>query len=168
MSKDFVLNTTGNDKLRITVYGEKNLGSSACIILVHGFKGFKNWGFCPYIGDYLSRRNFFVITFNFSHNGIGENLTEFTEPEKFAENTFSLEIFELSEIIEAYKNSFFGHSNNQPDGLLGHSRGGGISLLTSNQNKDIRAVAVWASVSDFDRYSERQKEAWKKKEFLRF
>jgi dienelactone hydrolase len=163
MSKDFVLNTSRNDKLRITVFGEKNLGQSSCVILVHGFKGFKDWGFCPYIGEYLSKRNFFVITFNFSHNGTGENLTEFTELDKFAENTFSLEISELSEIITAYKNNFFGTSNNQPVGLLGHSRGGGISLLTSKQNDGVKAVAIWASVSDFDRYSERQKEIWRKK-----
>ncbi|MGA9292838.1 MAG: prolyl oligopeptidase family serine peptidase [Ignavibacteriaceae bacterium] len=163
MSKDFVLNTSRNDKLRITVFGENNLGQSPCIILVHGFKGFKDWGFCPFIGEYLSSRNFFVITFNFSHNGIGKNLTEFTELDKFAENTFSLEISELSEIITAYKNNYFGESNNQPVGLLGHSRGGGISLLTSKQNDNVKAVAVWASVSDFDRYSQRQKEVWRKK-----
>ena len=163
MSKDFVLNTSRNDKLRITVYGEKHFAKSPCIILVHGFKGFKDWGFCPYIGEYLSRKNFFVVTFNFSHNGIGENLTEFTELDKFAENTFALEISELSEIISAYKNNFFGERNNQPVGLIGHSRGGGISLLTSKQNDDVKAVAIWASVSDFDRYSERQKEVWRKK-----
>ena len=107
--------------------------------------------------------NFFVITFNFSHNGIGENLTEFTELDKFAENTFSLEISELSELIEAYKSNFFGESINQSLGLLGHSRGGGISILTSKQVNDIKATAVWASVSNFDRYSNRQKEVWRKK-----
>ena len=163
MSKDFVLNTSRGDKLRATVYGEENIEFSSCIILVHGFKGFKDWGFCPYIGEYFCNRNYFVITFNFSHNGIGENLTEFTELEKFAENTFSLEISELSELVDAYKNHFFGKVNNKPIGFLGHSRGGGISLLTANQRNDIRAVAVWASVSNFDRYSIRQKEEWKKK-----
>ena len=163
MSKDFVLNTLLNNKLRISVFGKENLYKSPCIIFVHGFKGFKDWGFCPYIGEYLSRMNFFVITFNFSHNGIGENLTEFTELDKFAENTFSLEISELSELIEAYKSNFFGESINRSLGLLGHSRGGGISILTSKQVNDIKATAVWASVSNFDRYSNRQKEVWRKK-----
>ncbi len=163
MSKDFVLTTSHNDKLRISVFGKDNINLSPCIILVHGFKGFKDWGFCPYIGEYFSRRNFFVITFNFSHNGIGANLNEFTELDKFAENTFSLEILELSEVIDAYKDNFFGHSNNQPVGLLGHSRGGGISILTAKQNKNVNAAAVWASVSNFDRYSKRQKETWRKK-----
>ncbi len=163
MSKDFVLNTGKGDKLTVTIYGEKNIEPAPCIILVHGFKGFKDWGFCPYIGEYFSTRNYFVITFNFSHNGIGKNLTEFTELNKFAENTFSLEISELSEIVDAYKNNFFGEVKNKSIGFLGHSRGGGISLLTANQRSDISAVAVWSSVSNFDRYSKRQKEEWKKK-----
>jgi uncharacterized protein len=163
MSKDFVLKTNRGDNLKITVFGEKNLNQSPCIILVHGFKGFKDWGFCPYIGEYFSKRNFFVITFNFSHNGIGKNLTEFTELDKFAENTFSLEIFELTELIKAYKDNFFGESNNLPVGLLGHSRGGGISLLTSKSNNDIKSIAIWAFVSNFDRYSRRQREVWRKK-----
>jgi len=163
VSKDFVLNTSQGNKLKATIFGKENIRQSPCIILVHGFKGFKDWGFCPYIGEYFSKRNFFVITFNFSHNGIGNNLTEFTELDKFAENTFSLEISELSAIIVAYKNNFFGETNNKYIGLLGHSRGSGISILTAKQKNEINAVAVWASVSNFDRYSKRQKEVWRKK-----
>ena len=163
VSKDFVFDTTQGNKLKVTVFGNENIKQSPCIILVHGFKGFKDWGFCPYIGRYFGDRDFFVITFNFSHNGIGSNLTEFTELDKFAENTFSLEISELSELIDAYTDNFFGETNNKQIGLLGHSRGGGISILTAKQKNDINAVAVWASVSSFDRYSERQKEAWREK-----
>lgn len=163
MSKDFLLITSRNDKLNITVYGIEKLETSACIIFVHGFKGFKDWGFGPYLAEYLCKKNFCVVTFNFSHNGIGENLTEFTELNKFAENTFSLEVSELSEIIDAYKNGFFGKTKNKSLGFLGHSRGGGISLLTARKKNEIKAVAVWSSVSDFNRYSDRQKEQWRKK-----
>ena len=163
MSKDFVLITQNGDKLQTTTFGEANLKLSPCIILVHGFKGFKDWGFCPYVGEYFSKRNYFVITFNFSHNGIGENLTEFSELEKFAENTFSLEISELLELVDAYKNNFFGEVKNQSIGFLGHSRGGGISILAAKQKPEINAVAIWSSVSSFDRYSKRQKEEWRKK-----
>ncbi len=162
MSKDFILPTIENDKLRITAYGNDNLGSSPCIIMVHGFKGFKDWGFGPYIGNYLSNAGFFVLTFNFSHNGVGDSLTEFTELDKFAKNTFSLEISELSQLIDAYKNGFFGLSNNDKIGLIGHSRGGAISLLASAIKHEVNAVSVWSSVGYLDRYSERQKEKWRK------
>ncbi len=163
MSKDFILTTTRNDKLRISAFGIENIEVAPCLIFVHGFKGFKDWGFGPYLAEYFGTKGFFVITFNFSHNGIGETLTEFTEPEKFAENTFSLEIAELSELVTAYLSDFFGKSKNKNLGLLGHSRGGAISLLTAGRFKNIRAVAVWASVAYLDRYSVRQKENWRKK-----
>jgi uncharacterized protein len=163
MAKDFVFRTRNSDTLSITTYGIDNVGNVPCIFLVHGFKGFKNWGFGPFVGKYLSENGFFVCSFNFSHNGIGNNPTEFTELERFAENTFSHEISELTELIDAYLEGFFGRISNSKIGLIGHSRGGGISLLTARQRKNINAVAVWASVSNFDRYSERQKENWRKK-----
>ncbi len=163
MSKDFILNTEKQDTLRITAYGVENLRLSPCLIFVHGFKGFKDWGFGPYIGNYFSSKGFFVLSFNFSHNGIGESLTEFDELDRFAENTFSLEMDELSQLIDAYFNGFFGGTSNDRLGLLGHSRGGGISLLTANRKAEVKAAAVWSTVSTFDRYSARQKEAWRKK-----
>ncbi len=163
MSKDFILTTEKQDTLRITAYGVENLRLSPCLLFVHGFKGFKDWGFGPYIGNYFSSKGFFVLNFNFSHNGVGESLTEFNELDRFAENTFTLEMDELSQLIDAYFRGFFGGTSNDRLGLLGHSRGGGISLLTSRWKSEVKAVAVWSSVSTFDRYSVRQKEAWRKK-----
>ena len=163
MSKDFILTTEKRDTLRITAYGVENLRLSPCLIFVHGFKGFKDWGFGPYIGNYFSSKGFFVLSFNFSHNGVGANLTDFDELGRFAENTFSLELDELSQLITAYFNGFFGGTSNTRLGLLGHSRGGGISLLTAHQKTEVNAVVVWSTISTFDRYSERQKQLWKKK-----
>ncbi len=163
MRKDFLLITKKSNKIRITVYGSDNLKSAPCLIFVHGFKGFKDWGFGPYIGDYFAKKGFFVITFNFSHNGIGEGKTEFTQLDKFAENTFSLEVTELNEVIDAYLNSFFGGRSDKGIGIAGHSRGGAIALLTSQSRPEVKAITVWSSVSKLDRYSERQKEEWRKK-----
>ncbi len=98
MKKDYEYICSDGEILRVTSYGENN---SRCIVYVHGFKGFKDWGFVPYIGQFLVVIGFFVLTFNFSYNGIGENATEFTELEKFAKNTFSREQRELSELIDA-------------------------------------------------------------------
>lgn len=166
MSKDFIIYTSRNNKISVTAYGESNINSSPCIICVHGFKGFKDWGFWPYTANHLAEKGYFVLAFNFSHNGIGENLTEFTEPEKFADNTISLEVEELKEIILLYKEDKFGKHSDKKMGLLGHSRGGGISLLSAKNSRDINAVAVWASVCRYNRYTERQKAEWRKKGFI--
>ena len=163
MRSEFILKTTKNNVLRISAFGTGRINSSPCIIYVHGFKGFKDWGFVPYSAEFFARAGYFVLTFNFSHNGTGDSLAKFTELDRFAENTFSLEIEELNELIDAYKNGFFGKISGKGIGLVGHSRGGGISLLTASKRKDVNAVATWASVANFDRYTERQKERWREK-----
>jgi esterase/lipase len=163
MNKDFVLISGRNEKIPITTYGFENIKSSFCLVYVHGFKGFKDWGFVPFLGNYFSKNGFFVITFNFSHNGVGDSFTEINEQEKFAKNTISLEIEELNEIIDAYLNDFFGAKAGKNIRLIGHSRGGAISLFVSSKRKEIGAVALWSSISKLDRYSERQKKEWRKK-----
>ncbi|GIK62195.1 MAG: alpha/beta fold hydrolase [Ignavibacteriota bacterium] len=166
MNKDFVLNTKKREKLRFTTYGYENLESASCLIFVHGFKGFKDWGFWPYSGNYFAERGYFVLSFNFSHNGIGNIPTEFTELDKFADNTFSLELDELNEILDAYLNNFFGSKSNKKIGIIGHSRGGGDSLIFSSRRKEINAVALWAPVANFNRYSRRQEDQWRKNGFF--
>lgn len=163
MQKDFLLNTVKNNILRISAFGIENIENSPCLIFVHGFKGFKDWGFFPFSAKYFSDRGFFVLTFNFSHNGVGDSLTEFDEPDKFAKNTFSLELSELNELIDAYFNGFFGSGSGKGIGLIGHSRGGAIVLLNAAERNDVKAAAVWSSVCKLDRYTERQKKEWREK-----
>ncbi len=162
MSKEFILNTKLSNTLRVSTFGIENISNSPCIILVHGFKGFKDWGFWPLMGEYFAKNGYFVLSFNFSHNGVGNNQFEFTELDKFAENTFSLEISELSELIDAYRNNYFGKTENKKIGVIGHSRGGAVSVLTTLLNENINALVMWASVAKLDRYSERQKQKWRK------
>lgn len=166
MSKNYILDLPDNEKLQITIFGENNFENSPCLIHVHGFKGFKDWGFNPYLAEYFGNNGYFVITFNFSHNGIGENPLEFTELDKFANNTYSREIRELNSVILAYREGFFGAERKNNIGLIGHSRGGGVSLLTAAENNEVKAIALWASISKLDRYSERQKDKWEKLGYL--
>lgn len=162
MSENNIFYTSETEKLRISTFGSYNSGEKNSLIFVHGFKGFKDWGFGPYVGRYFSQRGYFVVMFNFSHNGVGESLTEFDELDKFAENTFSREIKELSELIDALKSGYFGDAGRNKIGLIGHSRGGAVSLLTGFKKPEVDAVAAWSSVAELDRYSDRQKEEWRK------
>jgi pimeloyl-ACP methyl ester carboxylesterase len=162
--QDYHLITSDNEVIKITAYGDL-ANINRCIIYVHGFKGFKDWGFVPYLGEFLASKNFFVLTFNFSHNGIGENPLEFTENDKFARNTYSREISELSELVKAYLRNYFGKTGKSKIGLLGHSRGGAISILAATFIEEITAVVLWSSISRVDRYTKHQKEEWKKNKF---
>jgi pimeloyl-ACP methyl ester carboxylesterase len=144
----------------------ENLNLSPCLIYVHGFKGFKDWGFIPYLASYFSNNGFCVLTFNFSHNGVGSLLNEFDELDKFSKNTISIEISELSDLVDAYKSGFFGKDVDGRIGFIGHSRGGAVSLLTAVNQPELSAVSVWCSVDKLDRYTERQKTEWREKGFV--
>lgn len=167
MTKNYLLSTSEKNNIQITTFGNSKIINKNCLIFVHGFKGFKDWGFVPYLGEYFSKKGYFVITFNFSHNGIGSKLTEFTELNKFAQNTYSLEISELNQIVSAYKNGFFGNiSESNKIGLIGHSRGGAISIISASRQKNINALVTWSSIANFNRFTNRHNKEWKAKGYF--
>lgn len=161
MKQNFNINLPDNEIIKVSIYGNNPDEYKYHLIYVHGFKGFKDWGFIPYMADYFEKRGIFTITFNFSLNGIGEKEDEFTEIDKFAKNTFSREVFELSYLLEKYKEGYFGKFSDKQLTLLGHSRGGAISIFCAN-NPLVNKVVLWASIAKLDRYTERQKQQWKK------
>ncbi|MCX7611768.1 MAG: alpha/beta hydrolase [Ignavibacterium sp.] len=158
---NFTYNSSKANKINIDFFFNSESECRCLIILVHGFKGFKDWGFFPFTAEYLVKNGFNVVSFNFSHNGVGKSLTEFDELEKFEKNTISLELEELNEIINISKDGYF--NNFKPDyiGLLGHSRGASVSILAASINNFVNSLCCWAPVSKFDRYTERQKSIWK-------
>jgi len=132
--------------------------SKGTLIICHGFKGYKDWGMFPYLGERFSQE-MDAITFNFSHNGVGENLVEFTELEKFAVNTYSKELEDLDAVVQAVRNNQLPQPVKQaPLFLLGHSRGGGVSLIYSfDYPERIAGVISLNGVTDVDIFSEEQK-----------
>ena len=134
-------------------------------IFVYVFKCFKDWVFFPYTEKYFEDKGFFVLSFNFSHNGIDDQGSDFNRLDKFAKNTVSLEVSELVQVIAAYNNGFFEENVFGKVCLIGHSRGGGVAILSSLVEK-VDAYIVWASVERFDRYTERQKAEWRKQGFV--
>jgi dipeptidyl aminopeptidase/acylaminoacyl peptidase len=166
MKRDYILQTTDNHPLQITTYGNEQLGAAPTIIFAHGFKGFKDWGFVPPLGEYLATQGFFVITFNFSHNGIGTVPTEFGRLDLFERNTFSREVSELTQVVYAWQRGFFGDPAQSSLGIVGHSRGGAISLLTSSTLPEVGACVTWSAVSHLHRYSEKQVKLWREQGYL--
>jgi dienelactone hydrolase len=162
MIKQFTHVTAANHPLSLTLYGADHLGSAPCIIYVHGFKGYKDWAFVPYVGEYFASQGYAFLCFNFSHNGIGPDGETFTALDKFEQNTFLLEVSELQEVIKlvAHTNQL-GADLHAPLGIIGHSRGGGIALLGSARQPEVKAVATWASVSTFERFPKEVIDAWK-------
>lgn len=140
------------------------------IVFSHGFKGFKDWGCFPYMMERLASAGFFSVSFNFSYNGTGilpDEQADFTRLDLFAKNTFSRELDDLGDVLD-YLRDHASEYEYDFDRLylLGHSRGGGISILKAGEDRRVKKLAVLASVSAFDRYSDVLKKKWKEAGFF--
>ncbi|WP_207532783.1 alpha/beta hydrolase family protein [Desertivirga arenae] len=133
------------------------------VIFVHGFKGFKDWGTHHLIADFFNRQGFSFLKFNFSHNGMTQDQKElFDDLPAFGANTFSRELFDLDEVLTF---SLSGEAFSSPKKifLIGHSRGGGISIIQTAEDPRISKLATWASVSRFNNlWKPEQEKEWKK------
>ena len=137
------------------------------VLFVHGFKGFKDWGHFNVMANYFAEKNFVFAKFNFSHNGTTiQNPLEFDDLDAFGENNY---LFELDD-IDAVLNNLLSNDQLKNDidttsvYLIGHSRGGAISIIKAFEDSRIKKIATWAAVSDIvTRNSAKTIETWKEK-----
>ncbi|MCA1752449.1 MAG: alpha/beta hydrolase family protein [Cryomorphaceae bacterium] len=128
------------------------------VVFAHGYKGFKDWGCWNLVAQKFARQGFDFLKFNFSHNGgtVADPI-DFPDLEAFARNTYSMEVDDLNTVIAAALNGLDveGHTAKWDQlALIGHSRGGGISVISAAENSKVSALALWASVADFgERFS---------------
>lgn len=132
------------------------------VIFSHGYKGYKDWGAWNLMAEKFAKKGFYFVKFNFSHNGTTlENPLEFTDLESFGQNNYSKELSDLEFVIEYFS------KDNRVDveniTLIGHSRGGGISIIKASENSKIKNLITLASVDSLDRFPVEEKlEEWKK------
>jgi pimeloyl-ACP methyl ester carboxylesterase len=132
--------------------------SDTALVVCHGFKGFKDWGFFPAVCDELATRvGCPVVSFNFSGSGVGPDLGTFSDPVSFATNTFSREVSDLGTVLDGLAAGQLGEARLTPParvGLVGHSRGAVPAVLVGSRRVEVRAVATWAGLARPLRYVE--------------
>src|SRR5512146_1110508 len=92
---------TGADGGPLRVDVRRAGDAAATVVVCHGFKGFKDWGFFPAIAERLARAGFAVVSFNFSGSGIGADEESFSEVERFGRATFSHHLEDLDIVLGA-------------------------------------------------------------------
>ena len=142
----------------------KNTNASKLVIFCHGYKGFKDWGCWNLVANKFAFNDIKFLKFNFSHNGgTIENPIDFPNLEAFSKNNYSLELSDVSRIIEFLLNNKEGLFQFNELNIIGHSRGGGIATLAADKHS-LNKLITWASVSDFGERFPNEKELliWKK------
>jgi uncharacterized protein len=130
----------------------------ALVAVVHGFKGFKDWGFFPWLSEHLCHHRVAVCRFNMSRSGIGEDPETFDRLDLFADDTYSTQLNDLVDVVEHAR----ARLPRLPLFLLGHSRGGGVALLASRMIGDLRGVITWSAIARADRWDDDTKKAWRR------
>ena len=145
---------------------DKRRESTPVIIFAHGFKGFKDWGAFNLMADYFSKQGFIFVKLNFSHNGTTpEHPVDFIDLEAFGNNNYSIECDDLGTLIDyLYEGkSPLGNLKHSDYYLIGHSRGGGISLIKGSEDKRIKKLVTWASINTVEGLiSQEEMQRWEK------
>jgi len=135
--------------------------SNVVALFVHGFKGFKDWGTHNLVAQQFAAQSINYVKFNFSHSGVvAPDITDVTDMELFASNTPSKELYDLDIVINYVHQTFPGANIT----LIGHSRGGGISILEAAKNSSVNKLITWAAISSFDSlWKKEQEQEWREK-----
>ncbi|MCB9284755.1 MAG: alpha/beta fold hydrolase [Lewinellaceae bacterium] len=152
VKKDLLLPSSAGRPFGLDLYTPIGPDSFPLVLFAHGFKGFKDWGHWHLLASRFASRGIGFLKFNFSHNGVTpDHPVDFADLEAFGQNNYTKELMDLETLVQTL--------SQRPDwlpaacdlnrlGLIGHSRGGAISILFAARESRIKAVATWAAVSD--------------------
>ena len=142
-----IKNTVTRDFLADAFYPEdgKNL---PLVIFAHGYKGYKDWGAWNLMAEEFAKAGFFFVKFNFSYNGTTiEEPSDFADLEAFGHNNFSKEMSDYDEVISFFQEN--SKVDSEKIAIIGHSRGGGISVIKAFEDDRVKLLVSLAGVSNF-------------------
>jgi len=168
VERSFSITNPSGDSISGDVRFLDDPAKKAVIVVCHGFTAFKDWGPFPHFGREFARLGFVSVVFNFSHNGIAPGKKKFSEFEKFSRNTIGKELEDVRAVVDAVAEGRVAEESADVTsiGIVGHSRGGGIALLSASNDPRIRAAAGWSTVATFQRYTDHQQQLWEREGYL--
>jgi pimeloyl-ACP methyl ester carboxylesterase len=137
------------------------------ILLIYGFRAFKDWGFFPYMAEKITKAGFFCSIIDFSLNNLTDKSNSIFDMENFSKNTITQEITEIQIFLDNLKDEKIDNLTNWNGEiyLVGHSLGGALAIMTAyfdalKKNPIVKKLVTICSIFDFDIYTEKQKKDW--------
>ncbi len=134
--------------------------SRPAALILHGFKGFKDWGMFPPLAERLARAGFTAVSPNFSGSGV-DDAGDFTLSERFGHNTYSAELRDTRLVLDALFSEKLGVPQPTSVALIGHSRGGGVAILATAPDPRVRALVTWSAIASTMRWRADERAAWR-------
>jgi len=126
------------------------------IVLCHGFKGFKDWGFFPALAERLAVAGFTAVSFNLSGSGVSGG-DVFDEPDRWFHQRPTVDLADVGTVVD-----WVVREGAPWVGLVGHSRGGGLAILQAGRDPRVRALVTWNAVDHFLRWDPEQVARWRR------
>jgi len=115
--------------------------SHGALLIAHGFKGYKDYGFIPSLAQRAAEAGFCAYRFNFSHSGMTHETETFQRPDLFQLDTWNRQIHDLHTIHQAVREGRLPSTASQvPTIWFGHSRGAVTCLLAAARLAPIAAT----------------------------
>ncbi len=154
ITENILLQSTHNRPFLADVTYLSNSKPKPIVLFVHGFKGFKDWGHFNLVAQYFAKQHFVFYKFNMSHNGTTvDNPHEFSDLSAFGNNNFTKELADIGTMLDYIEAECpivkRGEANANEIYLIGHSRGGAVSIIKAQEDARIKALATWAAVNNF-------------------
>ena len=119
--------------------------AAGVLIIAHGFKGYKDYGFFPHLASTAAARGLIAIRFNFSHSGMTNRLDTFARPDLFELDTWSKQVDDLLAVHAAVARGELVDKH-LPIAWFGHSRGGLTTILAAARLFDASSQDTPAAV----------------------
>jgi len=113
---------------------------TACVLLLHGFLGYKDYGFIPLLARRLADAGVLVHRFNFSCSGMTNAVETFERPDLFGLDTWSRQVEDVRRVARAVRARELPGAD-LPLWLIGHSRGGDTAILAAGRHAEELGLA---------------------------
>jgi len=117
------------------------------------------WGFFPWLNEFFAEEGLASCRFDLSRNGIGSNPDSFERLDLFRDDTYSIQIADVLAVARHIET--ISEFANLPRFLLGHSRGGGVAILSAAEIRGLAGIVTWSSISHTARWDEETKRKWR-------
>lgn len=132
------------------------------LVFIHGYMGFKDWGPWNVMQRFFVEKGFGFCKFNMSHNGTTlDHPTDFVDLEAFGNNCYSYEKQDVIHVLDWLEEKM--NLSTSSLHLIGHSRGGGIAMLSSSDLR-VSSVSTLAGISSIEKrfsFDQNTIEEWK-------
>ena len=147
--QNIIVNNPETKPFLADCYSPSDEGEYPLIVFAHGYKGYKDWGTFDLLAEEFAQSGFVFVKFNFSHNGTTlDNPKEFDDLEAFGHNNYSKEMSDYIAVIHYFED--YPKVNSNKIILMGHSRGGGNTILQAYRDSRVKALITLASINNFE------------------